>query len=250
MAHASVAKLVAPHAPVAKLVAPHAPVTKLVAPHAPVAKLVAPHAPAVVFILHYYTKIGLVDLFACACACAPKAHLVQLFAIMDLKQKHDKQTLSALDERIGAGKVNPSCCLLLPPAPPYYPFPRVKIHTRGNIWSFLWAGVNAATPLGTWGRSVTSLGGESQINLNKPVIHKPWIIIQWATYIYLLVAPTIVQFVWGENIMQIISISKMISPHTNFSEQPYYIYWVAKLVYKRFFGTQFFQFFFWNFNKK
>ena len=25
---------------------------------------------------------------------------------------------------------------LLPPAPPYYPFPRVKIHTRGNIWSF------------------------------------------------------------------------------------------------------------------
>ena len=25
---------------------------------------------------------------------------------------------------------------LLPPAPPYYPFPRGKIHTRGNIWSF------------------------------------------------------------------------------------------------------------------
>ena len=30
-------------------------------------------------------------------------------------------------------KANPSCC---PPAPPYHPFPRVKIHTRGNIWSF------------------------------------------------------------------------------------------------------------------
>ena len=25
---------------------------------------------------------------------------------------------------------------LLPPVTPYYPFPRVKIHTRGNIWSF------------------------------------------------------------------------------------------------------------------
>ena len=25
---------------------------------------------------------------------------------------------------------------LLPPAPPYYPFPRGKFHTRGNIWSF------------------------------------------------------------------------------------------------------------------
>ena len=25
---------------------------------------------------------------------------------------------------------------LLHPATPYYPFPRVKIHTRGNIWSF------------------------------------------------------------------------------------------------------------------
>ena len=25
---------------------------------------------------------------------------------------------------------------LLPPAPPYYPFPRVKIYTRGNIWRF------------------------------------------------------------------------------------------------------------------
>ena len=25
---------------------------------------------------------------------------------------------------------------LLPPAPPYYPFPRGNIHTRGNIWSF------------------------------------------------------------------------------------------------------------------
>ena len=25
---------------------------------------------------------------------------------------------------------------LPPPAPPYYPFPRGKIHTRGNVWSF------------------------------------------------------------------------------------------------------------------
>ena len=25
---------------------------------------------------------------------------------------------------------------LLPPAPPYYPIPRGKTHTRGNIWSF------------------------------------------------------------------------------------------------------------------
>ena len=25
---------------------------------------------------------------------------------------------------------------LLPPAPPYYPFPRGNTHTRGNIWSF------------------------------------------------------------------------------------------------------------------
>jgi len=31
-------------------------------------------------------------------------------------------------------KVNASC--LLPPAPPYYNFPRGKFHTRGNIWSF------------------------------------------------------------------------------------------------------------------
>ena len=54
---------------------------------------------------------------------------------------------------------------LLPPAPPYYPFPRGKIHTRGNIWGFtvVWheccdpaagvgADMNAATPLGAWGR--------------------------------------------------------------------------------------------------
>ena len=25
---------------------------------------------------------------------------------------------------------------LLPPAPPYYPFPRGKVHTRGSLWSF------------------------------------------------------------------------------------------------------------------
>ena len=25
---------------------------------------------------------------------------------------------------------------LLPPAPPYYLFPRGKLHTRGNVWSF------------------------------------------------------------------------------------------------------------------
>ena len=31
---------------------------------------------------------------------------------------------------------NSSCRPLLPPAPPYYPFPRGKIHTRCNIWSF------------------------------------------------------------------------------------------------------------------
>ena len=27
-------------------------------------------------------------------------------------------------------------CQLLHPATPYYPFPRGKFHTRGNIWSF------------------------------------------------------------------------------------------------------------------
>ena len=56
---------------------------------------------------------------------------------------------------------------LLPPAPPYYPFPTGKIHTRGNILSFhtsfylgviygvlLWVDMNAATPLGVWVRSV------------------------------------------------------------------------------------------------
>ena len=26
-------------------------------------------------------------------------------------------------------------CQLLHPAPPYYPFPRGKFHTRSNIWS-------------------------------------------------------------------------------------------------------------------
>ena len=32
-----------------------------------------------------------------------------------------------------AGKAHSSCC---PLRPPYYPFNRGKIHTRGNIWSF------------------------------------------------------------------------------------------------------------------
>ena len=44
-----------------------------------------------------------------------------------------------------------------PPAPPYYPFPRGKIHTRVIYGVSLWADMNAATQLGAWGRSVTSL---------------------------------------------------------------------------------------------
>ena len=31
---------------------------------------------------------------------------------------------------------------LLPPAPPYYPFPRGKTHTRGSIWS-MWGRIGA-----------------------------------------------------------------------------------------------------------
>ena len=46
---------------------------------------------------------------------------------------------------------------LLPPAPPYYPFPRGK-SILGVIYGvLLWADMNAATPLGAWGRSV--MGG-------------------------------------------------------------------------------------------
>ena len=46
--------------------------------------------------------------------------------------------LNALAKEGGLGegeiqKVNASCCC---PAPPYHPFPREKIHTRGNIWDF------------------------------------------------------------------------------------------------------------------
>ena len=46
---------------------------------------------------------------------------------------------------------------LLPPAPPYYSFPRGIIHTRGNIWRVTVADMNAATPPWAWGRSVISL---------------------------------------------------------------------------------------------
>ena len=46
---------------------------------------------------------------------------------------------------------------LLPPAPPYYPFPRVK-SILGVIYGvLLWADMNTATPLGARGRSV--IGG-------------------------------------------------------------------------------------------
>ena len=46
---------------------------------------------------------------------------------------------------------------LLPPAPPYYPIPRGK-SILGVIYGvLLWADMNAATPLGAWGRSVISL---------------------------------------------------------------------------------------------
>ena len=33
------------------------------------------------------------------------------------------------------GESNPAAAPV-PPAPPYFPFPRGKPHTRGNIWSF------------------------------------------------------------------------------------------------------------------
>ena len=46
---------------------------------------------------------------------------------------------------------------LLPPAPPYYPFPEEK-SILGVIYGvLLWADMNAATPLGAQGRSVMSL---------------------------------------------------------------------------------------------
>ena len=35
-----------------------------------------------------------------------------------------------------AGAANQRKCQLLHPATPYYPFPRGKFHTRGNIWGF------------------------------------------------------------------------------------------------------------------
>ena len=46
---------------------------------------------------------------------------------------------------------------LLPPAPPYYPFPEEN-SILGVIYGVLrWADMNAATPLGARGRSVISL---------------------------------------------------------------------------------------------
>ena len=46
---------------------------------------------------------------------------------------------------------------LLPPAPPYYPFPE-ETSILGVIYGvLLWADMNAATPLGAWGRSVISV---------------------------------------------------------------------------------------------
>ena len=45
---------------------------------------------------------------------------------------------------------------LLPPAPPYHPFPRVKLHTRGNIWNFTVGRHECCDPTG---RSVISLAG-------------------------------------------------------------------------------------------
>ena len=43
---------------------------------------------------------------------------------------------------------------LLPPAPPYYPFPRGKSILGVLYGVLLWAAMNAETPLGARGRSV------------------------------------------------------------------------------------------------
>ena len=48
--------------------------------------------------------------------------------------------------------------LLLPPAPLHYPFSREKSMLRATHDVSLWADMNAATPLGAWGRSVVSTG--------------------------------------------------------------------------------------------
>ena len=60
---------------------------------------------------------------------------------------------------------------LLPPAPPYYPFPEGK-STLGVIYGVsLWADMNAATPLRAWGRSVLSLEAVCQCGSKSGHLH-------------------------------------------------------------------------------
>ena len=54
---------------------------------------------------------------------------------------------------------------LLPPAPPYHPFPRGKYHTRVIYGVLLWADMNTATPLGARGRSVISLANAAPASI-------------------------------------------------------------------------------------
>ena len=77
---------------------------------------------------------------------------------MTLNQRVEFNLINANEGVPGQGKAK-----LRPPAPPYYPFTRGKFILGVIYGVLLWADMNAATPLGVWGRFVISLEGAGPI---------------------------------------------------------------------------------------
>ena len=65
---------------------------------------------------------------------------------------------------------------------PYYPFPRGKSILGVTYGFLLWADMNAATPLGAWGRSVIAVGTvvRDVIFIDTPRhTLRPWLCVVW-----------------------------------------------------------------------